>query len=101
MKKEKEKNKNVVKKNISHEDYVDCLLEERKFMLNVQTIRSFKHQIYTIKQNKVPLSPWSDKRNLLDDGVSSLPSGHFSCCKYLRSLSVVLNYFSRNFCNVF
>ena len=38
MKKEKEKNKNVVKKNISHEDYVDCLLEERKLMLNVQTI---------------------------------------------------------------
>ena len=36
---------NVVKKYISHQDYVDCLFEERRFMHTMQTIRSFKHQI--------------------------------------------------------
>ena len=37
--------KNVVKKDISHQDYLDCLFEERKFMHTMQTIRSFKHQL--------------------------------------------------------
>ena len=78
MKKAKGVKKNVVKKDISHQDYVDCLFEERKFMHTMQTIRSFKHQLYTIKQNKVSLSPYDDKRHLLDDGISSLPYGHFS-----------------------
>ena len=77
MKKAKGVKKKVVKKQISHQDYVDCLFEERKFMHTKQTIRSFKLQLYTIKQNKVSLSPCDDKRYLLDDGVNSLPYGHF------------------------
>ena len=48
--------KNVVKKCINHQDYVDCLFEERKFIYTMKSIRSFKHQLYTIKQNKVSLS---------------------------------------------
>ena len=48
MKKAKGVKKNVVKKDISHQDYIDCLFEERKFMHTMQTIRSFKHQLYTI-----------------------------------------------------
>ena len=32
MKKDKGVKKNVVKKDISHQDYVDCLFQERKFM---------------------------------------------------------------------
>ena len=31
--------KNVVKKDISHQDYIDCLFEEKKFMHAVQFIR--------------------------------------------------------------
>ena len=69
--------KNIVKKDISHQDYVDCLFEEEKFMHTKQTIRLFKHQLYTIKQNKVSLSPYDDKRYLIDDGVGSLPYGQF------------------------
>ena len=77
MKKAKGVKKNVVKKNINHQDYADCLFEERKFMHTMQTVRSFKHYLYTIKQNKVSLSRY-DKRYLLDDWVSSLSYGHFS-----------------------
>ena len=72
MKKAKGVKKNAVKKDISHQDYVDCLFEERKFIHTIQTIRSFKHQLYTIKQNKVSLSPYNVKRYLMDDAVSSL-----------------------------
>ena len=75
MKKAKGVKKNVVKKDISHQDYVDCLFEERKFM---HTIRSFKHQLYTIKQNKVSFSPLDDKQYLMDYGVRSLPYHHLS-----------------------
>ena len=57
MKKVKGVKKNVVKKDISHEDYVDCLFEERKFMHTIQTVRSIKHQLFTIKQNKVSVIP--------------------------------------------
>ena len=61
MKKAKGVKKNSVKKDISHQDYVDCLFEERKFMQTMQTIQSFKHQLYTIKQNKASLSRYHDK----------------------------------------
>ena len=58
MKKANGKKKNVVKKNFSHQDYIDCLLEERKCLHTMQTIRSFKHQLYNIKQNKLSFSPY-------------------------------------------
>ena len=78
MKKAKRGKKSVVKKDISHQDYVDCLFEERKYMHTMRTIRSSKHLLYTIKQNKVSLSPYYDKRYLVDDWVSSLPYGNCS-----------------------
>ena len=78
MKKTKGVKKNAVKKVISHKDYVDFLFEERKCMHTMQTIRSFKHQLYTIKQNKVSLSPYNYKRYLMDDRANSLPYRHFS-----------------------
>ena len=62
MKKANGVKNNIVKKDVSHQDYVDCLFEERKFMHTMQAIRSFKHLLYTIKQNKVSLSPYDDKR---------------------------------------
>ena len=65
MKKAKGAKKNVLKKYISHLDYVDCLFEERKFMHTMQSMLSFKHLLYTIKQNKVSLSPYDDKQYLL------------------------------------
>ena len=87
--------KNVVKKVISHQDYVDCLFEERKFMHTMQSMRSFKHQLYTIKQNKVSVSPYDDKRYLMDDGANSLPYRHcLVCFKYLGNYSI---FFSGNF----
>ena len=38
MKKAKGVKKTVVKRDISHQGYVDCLFEERKFMLTMQKI---------------------------------------------------------------
>ena len=44
----------------------------------MQTVRSFEYQLYTIKQNKVALSPYDDKGFLMDDEATFLPYGHFS-----------------------
>ena len=71
-KKEEIKKTKGVKKNVVKKD-VDCLFEKRKFIYTMYTTRSFKHQLYTIKQNKVSLRPYDDKRYLMDAGVSSLP----------------------------
>ena len=77
MKKAKGVKKNVVKKQLCHQDYKDCLFLEKKYMHSMNTIRSDKHQLYTVKQNKTSLAPYDDKRYLLDDGITSLPYGHY------------------------
>ena len=40
-------------------------------------IGSQKHQLQTIKTNKVSLSSFDDKRYVLEDGISTLPLGHY------------------------
>lgn len=40
-------------------------------------IRSFGHQLYNVELNKLGLSPFDDKRYLLDDGITSLAYGHY------------------------
>ena len=50
-KKARKVKKNVVKKDITHQGYVDCLFEERKFMHTMQIVQSSKHQLYTNKQS--------------------------------------------------
>ena len=91
MKKAKGVKKNVVKKDISHQDYVDCLFEERKFMHTMQTIRSFKHQLYTIKQNKVSLTPYGDNDTCCMMGLALCHTNILVCCKYLRNLLIIFS----------
>ena len=68
MNKAKGVKKNVFKKDINHQDYIDYLFVERKFIHTLQTTRSFKLQLYTIKQNKVSLSPYDNKQSIMNDG---------------------------------
>ena len=42
----------------------------------MKSIRSDRHQIKSYEINKVSLSPFDDKRYILDDGISSLAYGH-------------------------
>jgi hypothetical protein len=47
--------KAVVKNNIKHHDYVEVLKTNKPIDKEVIGIRSFGHEIYTLKQNKVAL----------------------------------------------
>ena len=82
MKKTKRVKKKVVRKDISHQEYKDFYFAERIFIHTMQSIRSFKHQIYTI---------------LSDDGLALSHKDILVCCKYLKKIIK----FIRNFCNIF
>ena len=64
--------KNIVKKDISFEDYVQCLFSGEKQMRSMKIIKSENHDIYSKEVNKVALSNEDDKRNLEKDKVNTL-----------------------------
>ncbi|XP_074656698.1 uncharacterized protein LOC141909913 [Tubulanus polymorphus] len=68
--------KYVVKQSVSHDNYIRCITEKSILMTGMRSIRSFNHKIHSVHLNKVGLSPYDDKRYILDDGVSTLAYGH-------------------------
>ena len=83
--------KNVVEREITHDDYKECLfsdVELRRIMNDMAeefpevkqqrimtVIRSDKHNIYTEEINKVALSAKDDKR-ITNDGINTLSYGY-------------------------
>lgn len=70
----------VAKKSLSHELYRKVLFGERDeedFMIQQKSFRSYNHTIFTVDTYKVGLSRYDDKRFILQDGVATLPHGHF------------------------
>ena len=76
--------KSVIKHHIKHEHCKQCLFDKTIHMSTMNQIRSYDHQLYNITINKLRLSPFDDKRYILDDGNNSLAYGHwriYKCCK--------------------
>ena len=63
--------KNVVKKGIDFEDYVECLFTGEKQMRKMNIIKSENHEIYSKEVNKLALSGDDDKRILRKDKVNT------------------------------
>ena len=68
--------KSVLKKDIKHQDFKDCLMEKREFQHSMMNFRSQQHQVFTLKQTKKSLSPFDDKRYILSDGYTTRAHGH-------------------------
>ena len=64
--------KNVVKKGIAFEDYVQCLFSGEKQMRTMKIIRSENHDIHSKEVNKIALSNDDDKRVLMEDCIHTL-----------------------------
>ena len=64
--------KNVIKKKLDFEDYVDCLFLGKKQMRSMKIIRSENHDIYSKEVNKIALSNEDDKREVLLDKVKTI-----------------------------
>ena len=64
--------KNVIKKKLDFDDYVQCLCFGEKQMRKMKIIRSENHDIYSKEVNKIALSNEDDKRKLIEDKVKTL-----------------------------
>ena len=67
--------KNVIKKDIKHENSKDVLLKINKYYHKMKTIRSQRHQLGSYEKNL--LSCFIDKRYLHDNGIYSYAYGHY------------------------
>ena len=74
-KKVKDVKSNVVAQTITF-DYTRCLNEEIEMTRRQSCIRSKLHEIYTISESKIALSPY-DKRYVVSDSTKTLPWGHW------------------------
>ena len=61
---------------MKHAEYVQCLLDKCSTIAQFNIIRSYAHQVYSERVTKVALSPFDDKRYVLEDEVTTLAHGH-------------------------
>ena len=71
-------NKNVIKKDIQHENYKETLFNNKQMYHKMKTIRSNNHELGSYEINKVSLSCFDDKRYIHEDGVTSYAYGHYN-----------------------
>ncbi|KYN07670.1 PREDICTED: uncharacterized protein LOC108779646 [Cyphomyrmex costatus] len=70
---------NVVARTITFNDYTRCLNEEIEMTRRQSCIRSKLHQVYTVSETKITLSPYDDKRYIVSGSTNTLPWGHYHC----------------------
>ena len=63
---------------MKHEQYKKSLFEGTQTNVVGHVIRSHDHEMFSEKVHKVALSPFDDKRYVLDDGCTTLAHGHYS-----------------------
>ncbi len=69
--------KNVTMKELRHEMYLQSLNERKTFTNTMHAIRSDHHHLGLYEQTKKSLNPLDTKRYILDDGIRTLPFGHY------------------------
>ena len=66
---------------IRHDNYKTCLFDKKQTKTSMNQIRSHGHEIYSIKLNKIALSPYDDKRYTFEGGANTLANGHYKLIK--------------------
>ncbi|KAK3088565.1 hypothetical protein FSP39_020689 [Pinctada imbricata] len=69
--------KYVIDKYLKHEAYKTSLSNHCSLRHSMNMIRSYGHQLYSITVTKTSLSPYDDKRYVLDSGIETLAHGHY------------------------
>ncbi|XP_024868109.1 uncharacterized protein LOC112452227, partial [Temnothorax curvispinosus] len=68
---------NVVARTITFDDYTRCLKDTIEMTRQQFSIRSNMHDVNTIRETKIALSPYDDKRYIIPDSIDTLPWGHY------------------------
>ena len=71
----------VIKKKIKHDDFKKVVFDNTTKTVTTFSIQSNNHILHTVKQRKKALCAFDDKRYILEDGIKTLPYGHFSLRK--------------------
>ncbi|GET55307.1 uncharacterized protein LOC114539009 [Rhizophagus irregularis DAOM 181602=DAOM 197198] len=74
----------VVKKELRHDKFLECLRTKKLTRHDMYGLRSYDHQIYLERVNKIGLNPYDNKRWILLDGIRTLPYGHWRIGLYKR-----------------
>ncbi|CAG2200881.1 unnamed protein product [Mytilus edulis] len=67
--------KTTINKDIKFDDYKDCLFNNKTKMNKMCTMNSSKHKMFVNEVNKISMSPFDDKRYILDNGIDTQPFG--------------------------
>ena len=68
--------KAVVQRELRHEQYKECVFGKKLRYDGMNIIRSKWHKMFSVRLNKILLSPMDTKRWIAEDGVMTLASGH-------------------------
>jgi hypothetical protein len=74
----------VVKRELRHDKFLECLRNKKLTRHDMYGLRSYDHQIYLERVNKIGLNPYDNKRWILLDGIRTLPYGHWRIGLYKR-----------------
>ena len=86
IKKAKGVKKNVIKKQIKHEQYKQALFSKKQMWHGMKMLRSDGHEIYGVHVNKISLSPFDTKRWISEDGVNTRAYGYNNQIEEMESL---------------
>jgi hypothetical protein len=65
-----------MKNRLTFDEYESCLINMNAKIVQMNSIRSDHHKLFTYNINKIGLSAFDDKRYILDDGITTLAHGH-------------------------
>ena len=74
--------KTSISKNITHENYKQCLFSKYQLNVDYNILKNYHHSISIKKQTKIALSAFDDKRYVLKEGIYTLAYGHYDVKKY-------------------
>ena len=77
----------VVKRELRHDKFLECLRNKKLTRHDMYGLRSYDHQIYLERVNKIGLNPYDNKRWILLDGIRTLPYGHWRIGLYKRLIA--------------
>ncbi|KAL6418818.1 hypothetical protein ACFW04_011743 [Cataglyphis niger] len=67
----------VVARTITFDDYARCLRRDIEMTREQSCLRSKLHEVYTVLESKIALSPYDDKRYIIPGTTNTLPWGHY------------------------